>query len=246
VGFAQVTERTQPRRRRRGLSREGVARSALDLLDREGLEALSMRRLAEDLGAGTMTLYGYFRNKEDLLDAVIDAGFADFELPPPAPTPLASLRDLALATRNVLHAHPALAEIRGDGPIVRPQGFRITEIALDLLTRAGLEAGHAARVYRLLFDYVFGFAIVNRRPPSPALRREALASMVALPPEEFPIVTGAREEIADAVTSDAQFEYGLDLILDGLRARLGVTAPETTSSPAAPGARRRGTGPRAR
>jgi AcrR family transcriptional regulator len=238
---AQVTER----RPRGALSRDGVARAALDVLDRDGLDALSMRRLADELGAGTMTLYGYFRNKDELLDAVIDAGFEDFEPPAPGPAPLASLRALMLASRDVLRRHPALVEIRGTRPIVRPRGFQVTERAVGLLVDAGFEPGEATSAFRLLFDYVFGYATVNRRPPSPELRREALASIVALPPEEFPVVTSVAEAMADAVAGEGQFEYGLDRILDGLEARLALSAG-TTSSRAAPAARRRRTGPRAR
>ncbi|HEX8647820.1 MAG TPA: TetR family transcriptional regulator [Thermoleophilaceae bacterium] len=212
---AQVT------RSRTGLSREGVARAALELLDSEGLDALSMRRLADGLGAGTMTLYGYFRNKEELLDAVVDVGFADFARPAPAADPLDGLRDLMLAARDVLRRHPALVEIRGAGPIVRPRGFAITELALELLMRAGVEPGEAARVFRVLFDYVFGYALVNPRAPSPSLRREALDSIAALPAAGFPAVKAVAEDMADAVAGEEQFEYGLGVILAGVR---GVSA----------------------
>ena len=219
-----------------GLTREAVARAALERLDADGIDALSMRRLAAELGVGTMTLYGYFRSKEELLDAVVDAGFADFEMPAGDTSFRASLRAFALAARDVLERHPALVEIRGTGPILRPRGFRLTDLGIRILTEAGLGPDDAARSFRLLFDYVFGYAIVNRRPPSAELRREALASIVALPPEEFPHVTALAEEMAAAVGGGEQFEYGLDRILDGIEARLA----------ASPGARRRGTGRRAR
>jgi AcrR family transcriptional regulator len=207
---------------RTGLSRDGVARTALELLDRDGLDALSMRRLADELGAGTMTLYGYFRNKEELLDAVVDVGFADFQRPAPAGDPLAELRGLMLAARDVLRRHPALVQIRGAGPIVRPRGFAITELALGLLIRAGMEPGEAVHVFRVLFDYVFGYALVNPRAPSPELRRDALGSIAALPAGEFPTVTAVAEDMADAVAGEEQFEYGLDLVLAGIEARLAV------------------------
>jgi AcrR family transcriptional regulator len=229
-----------------GLTRETVAHAALERLDAEGIEALSMRRLAGELGVGTMTLYGYFRSKEELLDAVVDAGFSDFAMPPERQGLREQLRAFALAAREVLVRHPALVEIRGSGPILRPRGFRITELGIRFLTDAGFDPGDAARCYRLLFDYVFGYSIVNRRAPSPALRREALASIVALPPEDFPSLTAVGEEIADAVGTEGQFEYGLDRLLDGIEARLAATGAATRDSRGAPGARRRGTRPRAR
>lgn len=207
-------------RSRSGLTRDGVARAALELLDRDGLDALSMRRLADELGAGTMTIYGYFRNKEELLEAVIDVGFADFEPPAPSDDPLAALRELMLEARAVLRRHPALVEIRGSGPIVRPRAYRLTEAALSLLKEAGFEPDDATRVYRTLFEYVFGHGFVNRRPVSPELRREALASIVVLSPEEFPALTEAAEAMADVVADERQFDHGLDVIFEGIRARL--------------------------
>jgi TetR/AcrR family tetracycline transcriptional repressor len=229
-----------------GLTREAVAHAALERLDAEGIAGVSMRRLAEELGVGTMTLYGYFRSKEELLDAVVDAGFSDFEMPPERSEWREALRDFVLAARAVLVRHPALVEIRDTGPILRPRGFRIADVGIRILTEAGFGPDDAARSYRVLFDYVFGYSIVNRRAPSPELRREALASIVSLPPEEFPSLTAVGDEIADAVGTQGQFEYGLDRILDGIEARLAATRAATTGSRGAPGARRRRTGPRAR
>jgi AcrR family transcriptional regulator len=210
-----------------GLTREAVARAALERLDASGIEALSMRRLAESLGVGTMTLYGYFRSKQELLDAVVDVGFSDYQPPAAGGDLRTTLRAFALSARDVLARHPALVEIRGEGPILRPRGFRVTELGIRVLTEAGFGADDAARCFRLLFDYVFGYAIVNRRPPSPELRREALASLVALPPEEFPHLTAVREEMADAVGEEGQFEYGLDRILDGIEAQLAASRAAT-------------------
>jgi hypothetical protein len=172
---------------------------------------------------------------------VVDAGFAEFDLPRVPDDPREALRELVVAARAVLVRHPALVEIRGSGPILRPRGFAVTDLGIRILTEAGLPPEDAARSFRLLFDYVFGYSIVNRRAPSPELRREALASIVMLPPEDFPHVTAVAEEMADAVGSDGQFEYGLDRILDGIEALL-----TTRGSRGAPGARRRGTGRRAR
>jgi AcrR family transcriptional regulator len=228
------------------LDRDAVARTALELADREGLAALSMRRLADALGVGTMTLYGYFRTKEDLLDAVIDAGYADFEPPPPSSSFRDAARELIFAARAVLQRHPALVEIRGAQPTVRQRAYRITEAAVGALMDAGFTPDEAARAFRVLFDYVFGYALVNPHAPSDELRREAHASLVALPPEEFPALTSMAAEMAEAVGGGDQFEYGLERILDGLEARLALSASATTASAGAPAARRRRTGRRAR
>src|SRR6059036_795279 len=100
-----ATATGRPRAR---LTRDQVAAAALELLDREGLEALSMRRLAEELGVGTMTLYGYFRSKNELLDAVVDAAVAErgpfrFE-----GTWQEQIRRLMHGSRRRLGRHPGL------------------------------------------------------------------------------------------------------------------------------------------
>src|SRR4051794_17987758 len=111
--MAQPATTTGPRRDPRArLDREQVARAALDLLDHNGLEALSMRRLADHLGVGTMTLYGYFANKEDLLDAVIDAAVAEREQPVLEGPWQDQLRELMRASRRSLARHPSLVKVR--------------------------------------------------------------------------------------------------------------------------------------
>src|SRR3954466_4577198 len=93
-------------------SREAIARAALDLVDREGLDALSMRRLAGELGMGTMTLYGYFRTKEELLDAVVHEATGWPELPLRAGPWDECLRALARMLRAGLARHRSLIEVR--------------------------------------------------------------------------------------------------------------------------------------
>src|SRR4051794_40415224 len=138
------------------LTRERVAEAALELVDRAGLEGLSMRRLADALGVGTMTLYGYFRNKRELLDAVVDTAVSD----PPAPAAAgdwrAQLRALLLAARRNLLRHPALVEIRVRQPVLQPEALRFAESALRILREAGLERREAALAFRLVFSYLFG------------------------------------------------------------------------------------------
>jgi AcrR family transcriptional regulator len=230
----------RPQSRNR-LDLEEVARAALDLADREGLDAVSMRRLANEVGVGTMTLYVHFRSKDELLDAMIDAAYAGFQAPPPSDSFRDGIRDVVLAARAVMIRHPAMVEIRGSQPIVTRRALTVTEIGMRVLIDAGFDAQEAAHAFRVLFDYVFGYALVNPRAPSEEVRRTAHSGLVALPPDEFPALTSAAAEIAESVGGDRQFDYGLDRIIDGLEARLA-----TTASVAAPGARRRRTGRPAR
>src|SRR5436305_14192158 len=109
-----ATATGRPRAR---LTREQVAAAALELLDRDGLEALSMRRLADQLGVGTMTLYGYFRSKDALLDAVIDAADADREPHVFEGPRQAQIRALIRPSPPALCRHPAHVQVRSARPV---------------------------------------------------------------------------------------------------------------------------------
>src|SRR4051794_19070897 len=136
-------------------SREVIARAALDLVDREGLDALSMRRLAAELDMGTMTLYGYFRTKDELLDAVVEAASQGRHAPGHDGSWEDTLRAVARGLRAGLARHPSLIELRLRRPIGGPGAFRLTEAGVAALLDAGLDPTAAARAVRALFLYVF-------------------------------------------------------------------------------------------
>jgi AcrR family transcriptional regulator len=207
-------------RRRAALDRETVARAALDVLDREGLDGLSMRRLAADLGVGTMTLYGYFRDKRELLDAVVDIAVEDFVPPPPVEGLRPAVVAYLEAVRAWLGRHPTLVALRGQETIVRPAAFAVSEHGMRLLLDAGFPPAEAARAFRLLFVHVFGSSAFAPRAPDADGRRRIEAALLTLPEDEFPAMRTAAVGAADALGGDEQFRYGLDRILDGLEARL--------------------------
>ncbi|MEA2386630.1 MAG: hypothetical protein QOJ22_804 [Thermoleophilaceae bacterium] len=205
---------------RTGLTREQVAQAALELADDAGLESLSMRALADRLGVGTMTLYGYFRNKDELLDAVVDAAVGDGALPHPDGEWKEQLRAVVLYARRSLLRHPSLVELRVRRPVLRPEALRFSERCLGILRGAGLDVREGTAAFRLLFTYTFGFAALSPAGSTEEDRRAALAALAALPPDEYPALTEAREEASRAMGGEEVFEYGLDRILDGLEARL--------------------------
>lgn len=216
-----VTAARQPgTERSAGLSRETVARAALAVLDAEGLDALSMRRLASDLGVGTMTLYGYVRSKRELLAAVVDVAAEDFVAPPST----GALRERATAFMRAvsdwLERHPALVALRDQEPIVRPSAFRVSEQGMRILLDLGLPPEEAARAFRLLFTYVFGHAAFSGRAPTPDEQRTLQAAVLSLPEDEFPAMRAAAAGAGGALGGDQQFLYGLDRILDGIEARV--------------------------
>ena len=205
-------------RARGTLNREAIAATALDLLDRDGIDALSMRRLADELGVGTMTLYGYFRSKTELLDAVVDASVTEVGLSASG-TWRERAMSLARGTRAYLERHPAIVQIRLRHTMTQPRGFQITEQVVGALVDAGLQRDEAARAFRLIFTYVFGYVAFSPNPAADQARADVRTSMAALPPDEYPLLTSMIDEAAAAAAGDEQFDFGLDLILDGVEAR---------------------------
>jgi AcrR family transcriptional regulator len=202
------------------LTPEQVADATLELLDREGLDALSMRRLAGELGVGTMTLYGYFRSKDELLDAVVDAAVAEREPFSFDGSWQQQIRRLMQSSRRNLSRHPGLVKVRAERPVLRPEALRFAETGVRILRSAGFDAAGAARGFRLLFTYVFGYVSFSPDDSAAEARRDARAAMAALPPDEYPTISETSEELADAMAGQETFDFGLDRIVDGLEAHL--------------------------
>jgi AcrR family transcriptional regulator len=204
--------------------RTQIAEAALAIVDREGLEALSMRRLAADLGLGTMTLYGHFATKDELLDAVVaravTGGHGEITLPPGHWTE--RLRALARAWHRNLARHPSLVQLRLRRPIVGREAFRLTEAGLAVLREAGFSPAAAARAFRVLFLYVFGTATFNDAEVTPSRRKELAIAVLSLPDDEFPVLSGMALEMGESMGGDEQFEFGLDLLLAGLAAQVAA------------------------
>lgn len=220
-GSAATRQHSRAPRRRR-LSRETIAAAALELIDREGLDELTMRRLAGGLGVGTMTLYGYFRDKDELLDAVIEAAAAEWPRRRRREDWRDELRDVGRAMRAALARHPALVQLRLRRPIMTPGAFRGTEVGLQALRRAGFGVEDAAHAFRLLFIYVFGYAAFSAPEVSDKLRAEVRAAVALLPPDEYPVMTEVGATLAETMGGDAAFEAGLDLVIAGMEASLAA------------------------
>lgn len=203
------------------LTNDRIVEAALALLDEHGIDEFSMRGLARRLEVAPMTVYGYFRDQSALFNAVVDHVAADLR-PPPAGAPWRErLVDLFGQLHGVLVRYPFMVQIRLRQPMHSPGALRFEEVALQILHSAGFPPDEAAWAYRTLFVYSFGQASFS--VPAARLdqrRREALAALVQLPPEDFPAVTAAMDSILHSLDGDALFDYGLSLILDALQARL--------------------------
>src|SRR5215213_7832595 len=175
-----MTPSVKPAPRTR-LSHDAVAAAALEFLDGHDLEELSMRRLAGELGVGTMTLYGYFRSKDELLDAVVDAAVSDQPAPPDDGPWQERLRALMRDSRAALDRHPALVKLRVHRPVLRPEALRFCERTMSILADAGLPPDAAARAFRLLFTYLLGYAAFSPAGSEDEAARMSRAAMRALP-----------------------------------------------------------------
>jgi TetR/AcrR family tetracycline transcriptional repressor len=205
--------KSTPRRR---LSEEAIARAALELVDQRGLDALNMRELASQLGVGTMTIYGYFANKRELLNAAVDVAAEDFQMPAARGGPRTRMLRYLSAVRAWLERHPAVVQLRVQEPIIRPSAFRISEHGMQILLDAGLAPAEAARGFRLLFNFVFGSVAFGTAEPSPKERASLAAALRALAPEDFPAIRAVAADSVEALGGAAQFDYEVARVLDGL------------------------------
>lgn len=212
-----MARRTDPRTK---LSHDQVIRAAWAVLDREGLAGFTMRGLAEHVGVAPMTLYGYFPDKDALLDAVLDFGADELIVSSPVGPWRDRLRELLSILHRQLVAHPFVVELRLRRPILNPGAMRFTEAGLSILQTAGFDPDAAARAFRPLFIYTFGSAAFAAPGDASAQRRKAWAALAALEAQEFPAVTASASALVDVLSGDEQFAYGLDRLLDGLEVEL--------------------------
>ena len=207
-------------KRRVRLSRERLAKAGLELADREGVDGLSMRRLAEKLGVGTMTLYGPFRDKQELLDAVNDAAVAEAKVPRLRGPWRQRIRQLIGHSRELFSRHPCVVEIWARQPVLGTGALRWVEAGLETLEDAGFEPEDAVKAFRLLVVYTYGFTLFSRPRSDVAARESTRAALASLPEELYPRLREAAAPFAAAMASEEAFAYGLERILDGLEAKL--------------------------
>lgn len=204
-----------------GLSKQRVVVEAIRLADRDGVHGLSMRRLAGELGAGAMSLYHYVANKEELLDAMIDAVFEEIELPPDGTDWQSAMRRRSVSARDVLARHPWAVGLMESRTSPGPAHLRHREAVTACLRRAGFSVLMATHANWLLDVYVYGFALQAASLPfDTADEFTDMAEDVflpQLPPDEFPYLNESAAALVAAGYDPAEeFLFGLDLVLAAL------------------------------
>lgn len=220
----------QRRAGREPLTRRRVLEAAVALMDREGLEAVTMRRLGRELGVEAMSLYNHVESKEDLLAGMLDLVLSEFELPDDAGGDWVDrVRSLARAFRRLLHRHPGLIRLladehEGTGP--SPEALRPVEVALATLREAGLSEEATVHAYRALVGFTLGSVLLELGGFMSDASRERTAwaeSLRRVAPERLPTFVAMLPFLLHC-DPDREFEFGLDVLLGGLRARLAGPA----------------------
>jgi AcrR family transcriptional regulator len=208
---------------RNTLSRARIVDAALALMDAEGLDAVTMPRLAKQLGVGTMSLYRHVDDKDDLVNAVAERVLGGVQVPAGAPDDwegrvigyLRALRGQALA-------HPALSRILADRGLTVGPAFDQLEQVHRILRAAGFCATDAVRAFYTLLTYVFGFVMWElprvHQQPAAAYATAWTDALDQLDRDEYSTLHALRDTLVTAASPD-QFEYGLDHLLRSLRTR---------------------------
>jgi AcrR family transcriptional regulator len=217
---------------RKPLSRARVLQAAVALADEGGLEAFSMRGLAQELGVVPMALYKHVANKEELLDGMVDIVFSEIELPSEDPEWRSAMRRRATSTREALKRHSwaiGMMESRHPGPA----NLRNHNAVMGCLRKAGFSFKMAIHAYSLQDAYIYGFALQEKdlafeAPDSAGNAAQGRAEKIDAP-ESYPYLLEIATKLPESGYDNAvEFAWGLDLILDGLdrlRREAGVAAP---------------------
>lgn len=211
------------------LSRESVLRAAVRLADDGGLTALTMRRLAQELGVEAMTLYYHVANKSEILNGIVDSVMSEVELPPAEGDWKSAMRRSAISAHEALLRHPWASGVMTSSG-VSPARLRYMESILGRLRRAGFSAEMTHLAYHAIESHIEGFALWEAGFAALPQSLDDLAATVLreLSVDEYPFLIehiGQHLKPPGAEDVDA-FEFGLDLILDGLeRIRDGLLTP---------------------
>jgi len=244
-----------PRRARRGqppLSRDQIVTAAIELLDAEGMDGLSMRRLGERLGAGATSSYWYVANKDELLELAVDQVMGELDIPDLAEAGWrTTARACAEEYRAVLLRHPWVIGLMGARPTIGPNAMRMGERMIGALAAAGFTGVELAFASELLSSHAVGSATIaaamhqasDRAGKHPNELVAELDPYLRSLQDEYPgyiAVWYATKGIDMDKLHEDGFNYGLERILDGLEMRLhspddALGAPEPDGTPEAHG-----------
>jgi AcrR family transcriptional regulator len=242
-GFSSIwlqPERT-PRSAQASLSRRQIVRAAIAIAEAEGFEAVTMRRVAAELGVGTMSLYWHVPTKDNLLELMRDELMGEVAMPdPPSGDWRADLRFIAHQTRANMKRHPWMLAIFASLPSIGPNMMRHADLSLAAIDGLGLDLQTMFLIMNVVDDYTLGFTLGE-------VNQEVARRQIGLSPDELreqwftdiepftrdAIATGKYPRLArlendpiDFMDTDRIFEFGLECVLDGIAVRIEAARGE--------------------
>lgn len=214
-----------PQTRRPGrparLSRDAVVSAALGIIDRDGIEALTMRRVARELQSSPMAIYRHVRDKDQLLVLMLDRLAATVAVPDFDPDPRTRLQQACRAMRDGLARYPWVVDVLAQGDLIAPSILWVIEAIVSAFIACGLTEEQAVEGYREVWQFTVGELIIRRgldrtaalgRPPF------VLGVLAAVDPREFPALAAVRDKWRPSRAADS-YDVGVGALIDGLIAR---------------------------
>jgi AcrR family transcriptional regulator len=203
------------------LTRERVLRAAVAFADDHGIASLSMRKLGEALGVEAMSLYNHIANKEELLDGMVDLVFAEVELPEPGSPWKAAMRARAVSARQAMNRHRWAISLMESRTSPGPATLRHHDAVIGSLRAAGFSIVMAAHAFSVIDSHLYGFVLQEVTLPFDTVEEiPDIAQMMLerMPRDLYPHLTELTVEhiLRPGYDYGEEFEFGLDLILDGL------------------------------
>jgi AcrR family transcriptional regulator len=214
-------------------SRDEITAAAMAIADAEGIEAVSMRRVAAAIGTGTTSLYRYVRRKDELFDLMLDAAIGETEPPSPTGDWRRDLGDVAGRTRALILRHPWMAGLTAGRPVLGPNNLRFMEGAIEIVEPLGLDIDSTYIVIETLMAFVRGYALkdlaereASRRTGmdfARYIRGQARYGLTLMLSGRYPLLTRywIEAQIPHAPDrEDRSFALGLERVLDGIAAAI--------------------------
>ena len=201
------------------LSRERVLRAAIGLADESGIDALSMRKLAKELGVEAMSLYNHVANKDDILGGMVDIVMGEIELPAAGADWKNAIRRTARSAYEVLLGHPWAASLVLTGPGLSYARLRYMDAILGSLRRGGFSAEMTDHAYHALDSHIMGFTLWQVGISAGLANITSVEDFLReLDQDAYPhLAEHAQQHMRPRDPDDeGEFAFGLDLILDGL------------------------------
>jgi AcrR family transcriptional regulator len=218
-----------PARRRAPLSRSRIVEAALRVMDAEGLDAVTMRRIGRELGVEAMSLYNHVEDKDDILEGVTERVMNEFEFPAPSGEWMQDAFAMSREWRRLLGLHPSVCQLLAERhkPLDGMATYRAMDAALGVLRQAGLSDREAAQAFNALGSYILGFVMMEQGLMLGTDEEHAQQHQLvleALQGAGMPNALACLPYFADCST-DEQFGFGLDLMIRGIRSRIEDRTP---------------------